>query len=95
MLGALLTALRQTHRTDASTDQVSDQVSDQVKALLGCLEAGPRSARGCMRQLGLSHRPTFRANYLNPALGAGLIEPTVPDKPRSRLQQYQRVRNGR
>ena len=40
----------------------------------------------CMKRLKLSHRPTFRANYLNPALSAGLIEQTIPDKPNSRLQ---------
>jgi len=38
--------------------------------------------------LGLKHRPTFRANYLRRALEAGLIEPTLPDKPNSRLQKY-------
>jgi len=42
----------------------------------------------CMKKLGLSHRPTFRKNYLQPALEAGLIERTLPDKPNSSLQQY-------
>lgn len=46
------------------------------------------SALECMRKLGLSHRPTFRQNYLQPALDAGLIERTLPDKPNSRLQKY-------
>ena len=31
---------------------------------------------------------TLRDNYLIPALQAGLIEMTVPDKPNSRLQKY-------
>lgn len=43
-----------------------------------------------MKKLGLSHRPTFRQNYLQPALDAGLIERTLPDKPNSRLQKYRR-----
>ena len=43
-----------------------------------------------MDRLSLSHRPTFRENYLNPALAAGLIERTIPDKPNSRLQRYRR-----
>jgi hypothetical protein len=42
----------------------------------------------CMTRLKLSHRPTFRANYLNPALHQGLIERTIPEKPNSRLQKY-------
>lgn len=50
----------------------------------------PASALECMKKLGLSHRPTFRQNYLQPALAAGLIERTLPDKPNSRLQKYRR-----
>ena len=42
--------------------------------------------------LGLSHRPTFRKNYLAPALERGLIERTVPDKPKSRNQKYRKVK---
>lgn len=84
LLGALLTALHQT----SETDQVSDQVSDQVAKLLRTLKNGPLSALQCMAQLKLSHRPTFRANYLNPALAASLIERTIPEKPNSRLQKY-------
>lgn len=46
------------------------------------------SAAEIMQRLGLSHRPTFRQNYLNPALSLGVIEMTVPDKPTSRNQRY-------
>ncbi len=84
ILNLLLQVLNQTH----STDQVSDQVSDQVKSLLALLKNSPKSATECMSQLGLNHRPTFRKNYLNPALEIGLIERTIPDKPNSRLQKY-------
>ena len=41
-----------------------------------------------MKKLGLSHRPTLRKNYLQPAMDAGLIERTLPEKPNSSLQQY-------
>jgi hypothetical protein len=44
-----------------------------------------------MAGIGISHRPTFRKKYLNPALDQGLIERTVPDKPNSRYQKYRRT----
>lgn len=86
MLSALLQALTDT----TATGQVTDQVTDQVKALLKCLGNRTLTAVECMKKLGLSHRPTFRQNYLQPALDAGLIERTLPDKPNSRLQKYRR-----
>ena len=48
-----------------------------------------------MTQLHLSHRPTFRSNYLNPALAAELNERTIPDKPKSRLQKYRLTPRGK
>jgi Fic family protein len=90
LLAALLTALREV----TAADQVSDQVSDQVKSLLKLLKTKPLSAMECMTRLKLSHRPTFRANYLNPALHQGLIERTIPEKPNSRLQKYRLTEKG-
>ncbi len=87
----LLSALLQAVHEVSATDQVSDQVSDQVKALLKCLAKQPLTALACMKKLGLAHRPTFRKNYLQPALDAGLVERTLPDKPKSSLQKYRRT----
>lgn len=88
LLAALLTSLREASATDQLTDQLTDQVTDQVKSLLKVLKTKPLSAGECMTRLKLSHRPTFRANYLHPALEQGFIERTIPDKPNSRLQKY-------
>ena len=85
MMSIILDAL-----TELETDQVDNQVSDQVKALLGCMGNDKLSAAQLMERLGLSHRPTFRKNYLHPALEMGLIEMTVPDKPNSRNQKYKK-----
>jgi len=38
--------------------------------------------------LSLNDRKSFRERYLKPALEAGLIEMTLPDKPKSPLQCY-------
>jgi len=39
----------------------------------------------------LKHRPTFRKNYLHPALEAGLIEMTIPQTPNTREQKYRKT----
>ena len=51
------------------------------------------STKELMELLCLKHRPTFRDNYLLPALGLGVIEMTVPDKPNSSKQRYRKVRH--
>lgn len=62
----------------------------QVAKLLEALGDEELSASEIMQRLSLSHRPTFRKNYLNPALEQRLIEMTIPDKPNSRNQKYYR-----
>ena len=70
----------------------SDQVSDQVDRLLSAMGNDTLSAAELMNRLELSHRPSFRKNYLNPALEANLIERTIPDKPSSSRQKYRKAR---
>ena len=77
------------------SDQGGDQVNDQVRRLLEVLGQEEKSAAVLMAGLGLRHAPTFRKNYLSPALGAGLVERTRPDAPRSPLQKYTLTEKGR
>ena len=86
MMKIIFDALNQLDKTD----QENDQGTDQVKALLNCMGNEELSATQLMKRLGLSHKPTFRKNYLHPALNSGLIEMTVPDKPTSRNQRYRK-----
>lgn len=80
-----------------STDQDSDQVTVQdkmpVERILSALSDETLSATELMERLGLSHRPTFRKNYLNPASEQKLIERTIPDKPNSKNQKYRKHQN--
>jgi Fic family protein len=92
MLGIIDTVLTQNSETIQATDQVSDQVSDQVKRLLDVMDNQYWSAQELMEKLSLSHRPTFRKNYLNPALKAELLLMQYPDKPRSPKQRYKKGR---
>ena len=70
------------------TDQDTAQASGQVKRLIQNMEQTEYSLTELMALLDLSHRATFQKNYLNPALDAGLIERTLPDKPKSPKQKY-------
>jgi len=77
-----------------STVQDSDQVTVQdktpIERILSAIGDETLSATELMERLGLSHRPTFRKNYLNPALEQKLIERTIPDKPNSKNQKYRK-----
>jgi ATP-dependent DNA helicase RecG len=69
------------------TPQVSPQVTPQVGQLLQAM-SGEHARQELQTLLGLADREHFRKAYLLPALTAGVIEPTLPDKPNSRLQKY-------
>ena len=75
----------------ANTEQVAEQVTEQVERLLEIIGDEEYSTKELMELLGLRHRPTFRDNYLLPALDMGLIEMTIPDKPKSNKQKYRIV----
>ena len=81
--------------TDQVTDQVTDQDKTPVERLLTIMGNETLPAQEMMKRLGLSHRPSFRENYLHPALELGLIEMTVPEKPNSRNQKYRRRKPGK
>ena len=94
MLEIIRDSLKEVTVVGRSTDQDNDQVTDQDKTpaerLLSILGDNTLSAAELMERLGLSHRPTFRKNYLNPALEQNLIERTIPDKPNSKNQRYRK-----
>lgn len=94
MLQALVEALREAVATDQVSDQVTDQVSKPLQRMIAALGKDELSVAALMAALGLSHRPTFRQNYLAPAILGGWVVPTQPDSPRSPTQRYRLTPRG-
>jgi len=90
----ILTVWRKIAWTQSPT-QSPTQSSDPVERLLIILQEGDRSAGELRQATKIKHRHTFRTNYIHPALKQGLIEPTIPEKPGSRLQKYRITDKGR
>lgn len=77
------------------TSPSAAQVTEQVLSLLSCLNQDVDTSKELMIKLGLKHRQTFLYNYLQAALAAGLIEMTIPHKPKSRFQKYKLTNLGK
>lgn len=56
---------------------------------------GEMARQELMDALGLKDRKHFGDAYLHPALEAGLLEMTIPDKPQSSKQRYRLTEQGR
>lgn len=80
--------------TPPVTPPVTGQVTGQVNRLLSILKK-ELSRQEIQTRLGLKHRESFVNAYLKPALEAGLVEMTIPDKPRSSKQKYRLTEKGR
>ena len=78
---------------ESPTEQDTEQVTEQVGLLVLALTGEMRRLE-LQNLLRIAHRPHFLETYLNPALKAGLIEMTLPDKPTSRNQRYRRTSAG-
>lgn len=68
-----------------------NHINNQVAELMNVIESYPQSATELMEKLGLKSRLGFRKNYLQPALDAGLVKMTEPNKPTSKNQKYFKV----
>ena len=68
------------------TGEVAGQVAPEVRLLR--VLSGEMTRQDIQEALGLKHRDHFNQAYLLPTLQAGLIEMTIPDKPRSSKQRY-------
>ena len=84
----------------ALREQVKEQVKEQDKEQVTIQDliqfcTIPRSRKEMQEFMGLVGRRNFSEKYIKPLLIAGKIEMTVPDKPNSRNQKYQKVNSER
>lgn len=78
------------------TEEVSTKLAlsrHQVDILRKCFES--KAIADLMAIAGRSDRTKFRDQVLNPLLEEGLVEMTMPDKPRSSKQRYRLTDKGR
>lgn len=75
-------------------DPVTDPVTDPVIKIIFAIGVDELSPALLRKKLNLTHRHTFRKNYINPAYQNGYIEMTIPDKPNSKNQKYRLTQKG-
>jgi predicted HTH transcriptional regulator len=76
--------------TEPETPPADLRVLELVRLLA---KTGPLGTSAICERLGMG-RTNFRERYLDPALAAGFIEPTIPAKLNSCLQQYRLTAKG-
>ncbi len=81
------------HDTPHDTIQVTPHDTGIVRLLE--VISSEMNRRQIQEALGLKNTKHVRKTYLLPALQAGLIEMTIPDKPRSKKQRYRLTTAGR
>ena len=77
------------------TGEVIGEVAGEIKQLLHALTIGSMTRAELQEALNLKGQANFRDRYLTPVLEVGLIEMTIPDKPKSRLQKYRLTEKGK
>ena len=77
---------------DGATPKVTPEVAPEVRLVRAVV--GEMSKQTLRQALGLKDDEHFRKAYLLPALEAGLLEMTIPDKPRSSKQRYRLTEKG-
>lgn len=88
MLGIIDDAV--TQMLEESSDY-SFYISNRVDELMRVIQPYPLSLPELMERLKLKSRDGFRKNYIVPAIKAGLIAMTEPEKPTSKNQRYYKL----
>lgn len=78
-------------KQESDTDQAPTKYrpsTDQVQSVITCMTDSYMTLNEIMAKVGIKHRPTFRANYLKPAIADGAIELLYPEHPTHPKQRY-------
>ena len=82
---------------DTAHDEVQNtgllSLSDLTERIVWIMK-NDMSREELMDRLDLKHRQNFSSTYLEPALKSGLIEMTIPEKPKSKFQKYRLTTKG-
>ena len=93
MLKALLSAMQEVVEAP-SRHQVGtkSELTVEQSYVLASFK-GEMTLMALMKEVNRSDRSKFRSQVLNPLMDAGLVEPTIPDKPTSSKQKYRLKRD--
>ena len=69
------------------------EVTMEVASVLRAIE-GNMSRLELQTTMGLKNADHFRKAYILPAMAAGVLEMTLPERPNSRLQRYRLTNKG-
>ena len=85
------------HTPELAAETKSDipNISPAMLAMIELLSKDEKSRDELMLALDLKNQASFRSNYLQPGLSLGIIEMTIPEKPRSTRQKYRLTALGR
>jgi ATP-dependent DNA helicase RecG len=78
---------------EVTGEATGEDVAKEVKKLVQVL-SGQMKRTEIQNILDLKHEDYFREAYLVPAIEAGFIEMTIPDKPQSPNQRYKLTQKG-
>ena len=79
--------------TEQVTEQVAPEVTPEVEKLIRLIQ-GEMSRLELQVLLGLKDEKHFREYYQQKSLKLGILEMTIPDKPKSRFQKYRLTAKG-
>lgn len=87
LLDGFMTIVRRPSMATGIPPEVTPEVTPEVARLLSVLNRDMGRAE-IIAALGLRDEKHFRGHYQQAAIAAGVVEMTIPDKPKSRLQKY-------